>query len=66
MIVYIVSQGEKHEGGQVITVHTREESAISAALNVPTSFIGDWVSKGKNYWENGCDYVTVTKHYVVE
>lgn len=57
MVVFIVSQGERHEGGVVVSVHKTKKAAIKAALAEKCYFEGGWVSDGPASWINGCDFV---------
>ena len=57
--VWIVSNGEQHEGGSVSGVYDSKEKAIENALKVPCHFDGGWLKDGDDYWTNGCDYVII-------
>jgi hypothetical protein len=58
--VWIVLNGEMHEGGAVVSVHDSKIKAMSAALKVETHFSGGWQPlPDPDSWGNGCDYVTV-------
>ena len=61
MDVYVVSHGEKNEGGHVIGVFKSKKDATDCALAVPRCFKGGWGEIEPLYWENGCDYVVVEK-----
>jgi len=72
-IVYIVENGEKYEGGYVVSIHKTFEGAVKAALQVRACFEGGWVKDlmdeepGKFCsWENGCDWLSVRKMEVEE
>jgi hypothetical protein len=69
MKVYVVVAGEKYQGGDVRSVHSKKKDAIKAALSTDTCFSGGWVpdlEDGKeNCWTNGCDFVTVQAHKVL-
>ena len=61
MKVYVVSHGERSEGGNVVSIHKSIESATKAALSFECHFSGGWTpdSDGSTYWTNGCDFVCV-------
>lgn len=67
MKVYVVTHGEKHEGGSVVgvldTLGKARELAVSQRMCWPDQ---GWRedSLNKNYWENGCDYVLVQEFEV--
>lgn len=63
MIVWVVVNGERCEGGDVVSIHSTKDDAINAALAVKTHFDGGWIGEFP-YWVNGCDFVTVEEHAV--
>ena len=68
-VVFVVSHGELHEGGSVVSVHQLREDAVTAAMKVRTCFDGGWVLEGgedgiEDFWINGCDYVQITEEKV--
>ena len=60
MRVYIVVRGEQHEGGSVMGAYSSYDKARYAALGSKPSF-GPWEEDPDepDYWESGCDFVTV-------
>ena len=66
--VYIVSRGERFEGGQIQSVHENLESAIKSALEIPCVFEGGWEESTSrpHYWTNGCDFIDVQSFDVIE
>ena len=60
--MFIVLHGERCEGGSVVSVHNTHQQAVKAALNVKCHFDGGWTQIDPDYWENGCDFVTVEEH----
>lgn len=66
MTVYIVENGERYEGGSVVSVHSSYAKAVEAALAVQTHFAGGWKPDREDHWTNGCDYVTVLQYEVKE
>lgn len=64
--VWVVSKGEKHEGGSVEGVYASKEVAIKHALKVSYSFDGGWtpIKDDPLSWENGCDYLTIEEFEV--
>ena len=64
--VYIVSHGERCEGGSVVSVHHSFKKAIKAALAVECCFAGGWEqdTEDSTYWTNGCDFVCVEPYKV--
>ncbi len=59
--VYVVMNGERCEGGSVMSVHLSEDTARDAALKVKAHFAGGWQETNLNTWENGCDFVAVVE-----
>ena len=59
--VYIVSSGEKYEGGSIEGVYLTKEDADIAAMKVECCFDGGWTFKEDGYWENGCDWLMVER-----
>lgn len=59
--VWVVTHGERNEGGNVVSVHSSKEGAIEAALQVKPCFPGGWEKEDDefDYWVNGCDFVHV-------
>lgn len=66
MKVYIVVIGERNEGGSVERVFHSKEKARQAAVEYHACFSGGWKEDTLNgdYWENGCDFVSVTEYEV--
>ena len=66
--VFVVENGEKHEGGEIVSVHRTYKTAKAVALSVKTHFKGGWVEdkEFKDYYTNGCDFVMVTQHEIEE
>jgi|TARA_R110000824_G_scaffold6506_8_gene30083 hypothetical protein len=69
--VFIVMQGENHEGGSVVAVTSSLESARLAALE---AMDGHWapgvwgfaqlVADELDSWQRGCDWMNIRKHTV--
>lgn len=59
--VFVVINGEKHEGGDVWSVHKTHEGALESAMKVDRHFSGDWRIERENYWTNGCDFVKIVE-----
>lgn len=59
--IYIVVNGERGEGGTIVSVHRFKKAAIKAALAVKCCFEGGWVPDGPTSWVNGCDFVLYQK-----
>lgn len=68
MTVYVVTHGERFEGGRVIGVYSHYAKAKAAALSVESHYAVGWEpSKGsQDTWINGCEFVTVEKWEVDE
>lgn len=66
MKVFVVINGETHEGGMVVSVHRSKENAVIAALAVETHFEDGWEKEDENYWTNGCDFVMINEYEVQE
>lgn len=68
--VFIVENGEQHEGGSIVGVFLDRDKAIEIALKTRTCFGGGWQKDPDReedlYWENGCDYVRVEEYQVQE
>ena len=64
MTVFVVSFGEKYEGGRILGIKDTLEKAQKLALEQETCFDGGWVPKKENYWENGCDFISVEEFEV--
>lgn len=65
--VWVVSNGENHEGGTVVGVYSSKELAVKKALEVPPHFDGGWEPLPEPLaWGNGCDYVIVEEFPVEE
>jgi hypothetical protein len=68
MIIYIVFEGEQHEGGSVASVHKTHAGAVNAAVQAK-SFMGlGWTKDPEilDYWTSGCDFVEVVKRELEE
>ena len=65
--VWVVLNGEMHEGGSVVSVHDSKNKAVKAALAVHPHFDGGWepLPEENLSWGNGCDYVTVEEWEVL-
>lgn len=65
--VFVVSRGERSEGGSIISVYKHEKDATKAALAVEYYGEDGWIiiperklgPKLRFYAENGCDFVKV-------
>ena len=66
--VFVVENGERHEGGEIVSIHRTYKAAKAAALAVKPHFEGGWIQdkEVKDYYTNGCDFVMITKHEVEE
>lgn len=64
MTVYVVCSGESGEGQSPVAVFTNSADAREFALGQPKCFDGEWVSIGKDIWQNGCDIVRIQKFVV--
>jgi hypothetical protein len=69
--VFIVMQGENHEGGSVVAVASSLETARLAALEAMEDhwMSGAWAatplaSDELGSWEQGCDWMTIREHTV--
>lgn len=63
--VWIVEEGENHEGGHIISIHSSKESARRAALATFEEW--SWDDKHEvdsSFWQGGCDWLTITEHEV--
>jgi len=61
MKVYIISRGEKSEGSNIVDIFNERKKAVECALAQQTHFEGGWVKIDDNYYENGCDFVSVQR-----
>jgi len=68
MIVYVVSSGEKSEGGDVGGVFKTPEKAKAVALGIKCCFDGGWIEVESHDSEfvavNGCHYISVKSYEV--
>lgn len=64
MKAYVVTRGEKCEGGSVVSVLSTYSQAESTALAEPCCFEGGWQKEENNYWTNECDYVLIQEFEV--
>jgi hypothetical protein len=62
MKVYILSRGEKGEGGNVRGVYSTIKKAREAVKKEKPCFDGGWVqSEGADlFWTNRCDFLEIT------
>lgn len=60
VIVYVVSRGEKHEGGTVVSVWSDETEAVAAALDEVAEMPDpeEWEREGL-LWEGSCLFVKI-------
>lgn len=63
-VVWLVTHGEYGGGRTPVSVWSRKDKAVKAALAQTTCFPGGWVSYGDGTWRNGCDIVTVEQFEV--
>lgn len=79
-IVYILEQGETHEGGQVLGLYNNEASALwelAIAFNKMYDMFKDWRpgttdnedmmprwNHSGTYFDSGCDYWDVTEREI--
>ena len=71
--VFIVMQGEDHEGGSVVAVASSPEAARKAALECMEDHwrSGEWkattpMAHELSSWQQGCDWMTIRKHIVLD
>ncbi|MFF9310000.1 hypothetical protein ACF1BS_03725 [Streptomyces sp. NPDC014748] len=69
-VVWILSQGEDHEGGTVLGVYASKEAAkgpfAEAARNIPFDLDAAWQDDdGAVHAHGGCDWVSLKPHQVV-
>lgn len=65
--VWIVEEGESHEGGQVLAVARSPE----VAQRIATARFEEWHWEDKRqigpiYWTGGCDWIQVTEYDITE
>ena len=67
-VVWIVMNGESNEGGTIDGVYSTKKKAMRNALLEKCHFSGGWMLKEENEdyieWENGCDFLTVSKEII--
>lgn len=63
--VWVVSNGERGEYGEVVGVFSSRQRAKTRALRCKACF-GDWKQDpdDPNEWESGCDFVRIERHEV--
>ena len=69
-IVWVLSTGEDHEGGDVLGVYATKEIAkgpfAEAARNIPFDLDGAWLDEdGAVHAHGGCDWVSLVPHQLV-
>jgi hypothetical protein len=69
-VVWVLSQGEDHEGGTVLGVFANKEIAkgpfMEAAQNIPFDLDGAWQDEtGAVRAHGGCDWVSLEPHQVI-
>ena len=69
-IVWVLSTGEDHEGGDVLGVYATKEIAkgpfTEAARNIPFDLDGAWQDEdGAVHAHGGCDWVSLVPHPLV-
>ena len=73
MSVFIVMLGEDHEGGSVVAAAASLEGARRAALECMEDHwrSGEWATTPLwgdelSSWQQGCDWMTIRKHIVLD
>lgn len=69
-LVWVLSTGEDHEGGDVLGVYASKEAAkgpfAEAARNIPFDLDGAWQDEdGAVHAHGGCDWVSLVPHPLV-
>lgn len=71
MKVYIVTQGEAHEGDTILGVYARPEDADQATIEAMKYRAGVWAPVPRTHasdpmmWTQGCDNVAITEWNVI-
>lgn len=62
--VWIVCQGENHEGSKILIPYEAEEDAIKFCSqleeNMKDSY-SPWIKVDSHNWESGCSYMTIAR-----
>ena len=70
-IVWVLSTGEDHEGGEVLGVYTTKDAAkgpfVEAAKRIPFDLDGAWQNEedGSVHAHGGCDWVALEPHPLI-
>lgn len=69
-VVWVLSQGEDHEGGTVLGVYASKEAAkgpfSEAARSIPFDLDAAWQDEdGAVHAHGGCDWVSLEPHMVI-
>ncbi|MFF8589972.1 hypothetical protein ACF061_00790 [Streptomyces sp. NPDC015220] len=69
-VVWILSQGEDHEGGTVLGVYANKEAAkgpfVEAAKRIPFDLDSAWQDDdGAVHAHGGCDWVSLEPHPLI-
>jgi len=65
MKVYVVMQGENHEGGSVVAVFYLEKDAVKFATKFAKAMSFPMTKKkDRNVWTGGCDWLTILTYEV--
>ena len=62
--VWIVTQGDELESGDLVSVHADHQAAVNAALQISPRVGGCWELNREDLWFDGGDFIQVTEHIV--
>jgi len=65
MTVYIISQGERGEGGYILEIHQSFEKAKESFKGFAPTDDGWKVNESGDYAHNGCDWIDIAPQEVI-